>query len=177
MWINFGFEYSTSQRNGRNHPPCAALLRASIGLQPPAFYSTRSIRWLILYRETEIQSATMHPTEESFLPQFCVIEYNHQRQSREPSRSPSIILLVLKNENGNLDFLVHPQWRAMILPEDSEYFESLLADLPVRAKLHSEALFDQMCSLSVGPLQTKETGPRISRNPGLAKLISTFEPV
>jgi hypothetical protein len=105
------------------------------------------------------------------------MEYKPQRRSGDPPHAPFIFLLVLKDENGKLNFLAHPQWRTLVQPEDSEYVESLLADLPVRAKTHPDALFDQLCSLSVGPLETKQIGQSISEHPTLAKLISTFEPV
>jgi hypothetical protein len=119
----------------------------------------------------------MHRANESPLPQFCLLGYEPQRRSSGTSRAPFIILLVLKGKNGNLDFRVHPQWQALVHPEDSEYIDLLLADLPVRAQLNPDALFDQICSLSVGPIQTKETGPGNSDDPGLAELISMFEQV
>jgi hypothetical protein len=64
-----------------------------------------------------------------------------------------------------------------VQPEDSEYIESLLADFSVRAKQHPDALLNQLSSLSVGPLETRQTGRAISDYPNLAELVSAFEPV
>ncbi len=85
-----------------------------------------------------------------------------------------IILIVLENANGDLRFLVDPDWRALVQAEDREYFESLLADFPERAKEQPATLFKQLTSLEVGPLVTQEAGEQISDHPPLLKLSARF---
>ena len=123
------------------------------------------------------QGAQIQPRGGSSLYQYCLLEYNPQSQGGSLLRARFAFLLALKDERGNLDFRVHPQWRELIQPEDSEYIGSLLADLPIRAKSQPDNLLKQLCSLSVGPLQTKQTGQNIADHPAVAELISTFEPV
>jgi len=119
----------------------------------------------------------MQPNGGSRLYQYCLLEYNPQTQGGSLLRARFAFLLALKDERGNLDFRVHPQWSGLIRAEDSEYIESLLTDWPIRAKFQPDDLFKQLCSLSVGPLQTKQTGQNIADHPAVAELISTFEPV
>ena len=90
------------------------------------------------------------------------------------SRSASIILLVLREANGDLRFLVHPEWRAIVQAEDLADIESLLLDFSERAELHRDILFKQLSSLGVGPLVTHETGKSISDYPVLSDLFSSF---
>jgi hypothetical protein len=81
---------------------------------------------------------------------------------------------VLKGDGKSLIFLVKPDWRTIVHPEDLDYLESLLQDLPVRAALNAQALFKQLCSLGVGPLVAVEAGESISDHPAFAELRSTF---
>jgi hypothetical protein len=62
--------------------------------------------------------------------------------------------------------------RSIVQAEDLIYIDSLLQDFKVRAKLHPEALFKQICSLSVGPLVTQEIGLEITDH-ALFREIST----
>jgi predicted component of type VI protein secretion system len=69
---------------------------------------------------------------------------------------------VLRDQEGNLSFLVHPELRTIVQSEVLAYLESLLGDFLERAKLHPETLFKQLSSLGVEPLVTKEAGTSIS---------------
>jgi hypothetical protein len=84
---------------------------------------------------------------------------------------------VLKDARGNLHFLVNPDCRVIVKPEDVKYFDSLLEDFCERAISQPEALFKQLSSLNVGPLVAQETGLRISDFPHLLKLLSGFVPL
>lgn len=94
--------------------------------------------------------------------------------ARGLSRVSSVILLVLEDTKGRLRFLVHPDWRSVVQPEDSDYIDSLLDDFLERAKDHPAPLFTQLSSLGVGPLVTQQTGERISDYPHLLELCSRF---
>jgi hypothetical protein len=81
---------------------------------------------------------------------------------------------VVKDENGGLQFLVHPELRKHVQADDLAYIESLLRDFARRAKLHPDALFQQLCSLAVGPLIVQETGPHLGECPELLHLVADF---
>ena len=89
-------------------------------------------------------------------------------------RDTPTIAIVLEDARGALRFLVDPGWRAVILAEDVEYFESLLRDLPERAKEQPQTLFKQLSLLEIGPLVTQETGEQLSDHPVLFDLSSRF---
>ncbi len=85
-----------------------------------------------------------------------------------------MVLIVLEDARGGLRFLVDPGWRAVVRAEDVEYTESLLSDFLDRAKEQPATLLEQLSSLEVGPLVTKETGEKISDHPALLELSSRF---
>jgi hypothetical protein len=51
-----------------------------------------------------------------------------------------------------LEFHVSPNLKAIVEQPDLRFIEELLADLPVRAQADAENLYEQLRSLSVGPL-------------------------
>jgi hypothetical protein len=106
--------------------------------------------------------------------QFCGLEYRPHGRSGITSRAAQVVLIVLKDEEGNLSFFVDPELRTIVESEDLAYFESLLEDFREQAKLHPEELFKQLCSLGVGPLVTHKAGERISDHPHLQELHTRF---
>lgn len=90
------------------------------------------------------------------------------------SRVAPVILLVLRDEAGNLRFMAHPNWRAIVQAEDLEYIDTLLRDFLERANLHPDVLFKHISSLAVGPLVTQEVGVSISGNALLLEQCSHF---
>lgn len=101
------------------------------------------------------------------------MEYSGQRWEK----SATIILLVLEDAEGTLRFLVHPDWRSIVRPEDFQYIVSVLEDFLERAKEQPAELFAQLSSLGVGPLVTSVTGEQISEYPHLLELCSRFVPL
>jgi hypothetical protein len=83
-----------------------------------------------------------------------------------------VVLLVLRDEEGEISFLVHPEWRRIVGNRDVEYFESLFQDFLIRAKVQPELLFKHLCGLCVGPLVTKEVGQSFVDDPLLGELTS-----
>ena len=83
-------------------------------------------------------------------------------------------MLVLKDKEDSLRILIHPDFRTIVLPEDSTYLDSLLKDFLERAKLHPAALFKHLSSLGVGPLVTQEVGSYPSEDPSIRELSSRF---
>lgn len=87
-----------------------------------------------------------------------------------------MILLVVEDSDGDLQFLVHPNWRKIVQRDDLNYIESLLLDFPERARVHPRELMIQLSSLSVGPLVTLEAGQDFSDHPLLAEMCKDFLP-
>jgi len=83
-------------------------------------------------------------------------------------------LLVFEDAKGGLCFLVRPDWRSAVQPEDVNYITNLFRDFPERADEQAAALFEQLSSLAVGPLVTQQTGERISDYPPLLDQFSRF---
>jgi len=81
---------------------------------------------------------------------------------------------VLRDQEGNLSFLVHPELRTIVQKNDLEYIEALLQDFLERAQLHPEALFKQLSSLGVGPLVAREVELSFVDYPSLREISSGF---
>lgn len=154
--------------NGNTCRRLTALNAAFKGSQNP-FLCRTSLTHLSMPLNDD-QNQEMRETSYRSLPRFCALEYEAQGLSRVPF----IILLVLEDAQGSLRFLVRPDWRSVVQPEDSNYIESLLDDFLERAEEQPTPLFKQLCSLGVGPLVTKQTGEQISNYPHLLELRSRF---
>jgi hypothetical protein len=81
---------------------------------------------------------------------------------------------VLRDQEGQLSFLVHPELHAVVQDADLEYLERLTQDFRERAKLDPDALFKQLSYLNVGPLVTSYAGPTLSEYPNVYSLCSSF---
>ena len=81
---------------------------------------------------------------------FCTLEYRAQ----DSGRISPILLILLEDAKDSLRFLVHPDWRSMVQPEDVNHINGLLGDFLERAKEQTANLFKQLSSLGVGPLVT-----------------------
>jgi len=81
---------------------------------------------------------------------------------------------VIQDETGDLHFLVSPKLGQVVQGNDMAYIDSLLRDFIERAKLHPGDLFQQLCSLSVGPLVTLEVGSHLTNYPRLQELSLRF---
>ena len=81
---------------------------------------------------------------------------------------------MLRDAGGSLSFLVHPELQKVVREEDLSYIESLLGDFLERAKLHPADLFNQLSSLGVGPLVTKQVGWDPTESHSIQELSSVF---
>ena len=84
------------------------------------------------------------------------------------------ILLVFEDASSNLRFLVRQNWQSLVQLGDVNYINDLLGDFLERAKERPADLFEQLSSLSVGPLVTQQTGEQISDHPHLLESVSRF---
>lgn len=106
--------------------------------------------------------------------EFCVIEYYRSLDVPSPSDGVAI-LLVLKNREGRLAILMHPEVRNLVEGQDLEYVDSLMTDFMQRARSCPEELFEQLCELGgVGPLLTRDVGEDISDSPAVRSCCSKF---
>lgn len=105
---------------------------------------------------------------------FCALEYRATDRDESPSRDSTIILLVFKDVDDNLSFLVEPDWRSMVQQRDIDYLDSLFQDFIERASLEPNALFAQLSALAIGPLVARTVGLQIADYPSLVKLCSRF---
>lgn len=114
------------------------------------------------------------PQDENPLLQFCALEYRPRTSEIPAPQFTGVILLVLRDDNGSLRFLVHPELSTIILGADSDYLQSLFHDFIERAKENPDDLFKQLCSLGVGSLVAKIVGLSISDHPDLSELQTRF---
>lgn len=119
-------------------------------------------------------NALIPQEEESPQRQFCALEYRPQGAEIIEPPVASVILLVLRDGEGNLKLMVHPELRRIVLRADTALLETLIQDFIERAKLHPEQLFKHLSSLGVGPLVTKEVGSSLSDHPHLMELRTQF---
>ncbi len=97
-------------------------------------------------------------------------------QSDIPTDTEQIILIIIKDRNGKLHFSVSPTLNQIVTIHDMLYIKSLLRDFIQRAAIRPLDLFQQLCSLDVGPLVTKEVGSNLVDQPHLWELLSRFLP-
>ena len=83
-------------------------------------------------------------------------------------------MLVLKDEQKGLRFLVPPELRSIVQSDDLAYLDPLLEDLRARARQHPATLFRQLSSLGVGPLVAQEVGKQLADHPSLRELSAKF---
>lgn len=81
---------------------------------------------------------------------------------------------MLKDDQGNLRFLVSPDLNTIVQGEDWAYLDPLLLDLQNRAKLQPADLFKQLSSLGVGPLVAQAVGNELTADPKLRDLPKRF---
>ena len=102
-------------------------------------------------------NVTPHPEPDKISrPQFCALEYVPTAETGAKRTIKHVILLVVRQADGVLRFLAHPDLHQVVEVTRLTYVLSLLEDLLARAKSDSEQLFRQLCSLACGNLVTVE---------------------
>ncbi len=119
-------------------------------------------------------SQAKHKPDATHRYQFCSMEYRQQGWEGILSRFRTVVLIVLCDEEGKLRFFVHPNLRTVILEEDVDYIQSLLADFLDRATRDPVSLFKQLSSIGMGSLVTQDVGSDIASDPSLEELLSKF---
>jgi hypothetical protein len=116
----------------------------------------------------------MQPGQEN-QSRYCTLVYKLPELEFAAAQSPPIIALIILQNDSPPDILIDPNWRSFVRSEDLEYIESLFNDFVKRSKVDSEALFEQISNLSIGPLITQESGEgNLDQSPLVARLQSRF---
>lgn len=85
-------------------------------------------------------------------------------------------MLVIDGSKG-LRLLVAPDLASIVCEDDRNYIDELIADFVKRSAEVSNSLFQQLCSLSVGPLITHQLGLVDNDDWTLQKYFSDFIPL
>ncbi len=88
-----------------------------------------------------------------------------------------VLAIVLEEEQGRFQVLVHPQLPAVVDPGDLDLLGAIVEDLPVRVQQDPAKLLEHLSLLERGPLVTYEAGTDIGRYPLLLELCSSFVPL
>jgi hypothetical protein len=107
---------------------------------------------------------------------FCVLEYRPEPWTT-PAESAAPVFMLVLDGGKDLRLFLNPGWRDFVRAEDAEYIELFLSDVQMRARQLPQQLFDQLSSLSLGPLVTRTAGPDFSSLRGLDELYSGLEPL
>lgn len=107
------------------------------------------------------------------IPRYCVLEYVAPSRDASPGR----IVLIMTNGPGGFQILVTPRLHEIVEKPDLGYIESLFEDLLYRIDNGSDALFEQLASLSVGRLICSSVGTTQESVPELIAIARTFRPL
>lgn len=110
-------------------------------------------------------------------PNFCALAYNPESIASPLPTVENVILLVIRDAEYGLRFLLHPRLDKVVQAVDMPYIKSLLEDFIERVKLDAAALFEHLCSLSVGVLVAHTVGEQINEHPGIGALALQFVPI
>ncbi len=110
------------------------------------------------------------------LPQYCVLVYVGLEPAAKllGDEAPVVVALF---ERQSVSILVNPMWKAILPETEWAYFEELLLDWKEQVAARPWGLFQQLCSLSVGPLITARDGSDPASDPLLRLLIDGFQAV
>jgi hypothetical protein len=93
--------------------------------------------------------------------EYCTLAYCvPQECARASANDSNTMLLATLHDNGEMQILVHPDWRSFVQERDSDYLEELFESFIERVSEDPPVLFKQLASLSVGPIVTKSAGTK-----------------
>lgn len=128
-----------------------------------------------MQRESKEDAAKSDPSID-FEVGYCVLEYRPEPWTTPAESAAPAFMLVLEAGSA-LRFLLNPDWPGFVKAEDVEYVELFISDVRMRALQFPRQLFEQLSSLSLGPLVTRATGSDFSRLPAFDNLYSGLEPL
>jgi hypothetical protein len=110
-------------------------------------------------------------------PQYCALAYVAKLEPGVARTIKNVILVVVREADGALKFLAHPNLHEVVEVTHLTYVMSLLEELLVCAKRHAEQLFHQLCSLVAGPILPWKVGEKIDDDPEVRDLATQFVPL
>jgi hypothetical protein len=117
------------------------------------------------------------PSTENQPGQYCVLVYRASGSEFSPLGDEAPVLLAHLSPDSGLSLFVNSRWHDIVAHEHQEYFRSLLEDFALRAKSDRGRLFQQITSLEVGPIVTRDVGQWDTRDDSVNALYSAFEKV
>ena len=104
------------------------------------------------------------------MTRYCALAY-----SAHGVPSADIVFAILAElRSGAWKLLVRSGWPAIVLIDDQSYVREMLADMKSRVSEDVEELFQQLSSLSVGPIITYAVGQDAQSDPKLAVMVRDF---
>ncbi len=107
--------------------------------------------------------------------QFCILGYRSEQQKLAENETKLILVgrgfLDVEDDHFKLELFVDPGWPAFVSEDDRHYIEALFKDLAERAIQDAETLFEQLCSLEVGPLVARQVGRGTSETSSALSMI------
>jgi hypothetical protein len=100
--------------------------------------------------------------------------YTRPDARAQQSPDESFLFGLLRFNGGNLQLSVAPGWREDVAGEDREFITELLADWKLRLTSDPEELFEEILSVSLGPLTVQDAGADIESHEGLADAVGGF---
>jgi len=85
-------------------------------------------------------------------------------------------MVMLEDCDGCFEIFVSPNLKVLIRQDHLQYMNELLEDFNQRMRLDPVALFEQLCSLSVGLLVTQKVGTCSADEDYLDSICSGFVP-
>ncbi len=106
---------------------------------------------------------------------YCVLVYVTAGSDFSPPGAEVPILLAHMNSHRGLSLFFNPRWNEIVECGHQDYVHSLLDDLAVRAKSDPDAVFQQVTSLGVGPIVTRNVGQWDTRDHMVDALQADFK--
>jgi hypothetical protein len=88
-----------------------------------------------------------------------------------------VLLLVQHVDHDGLKLRIAPEWTTLVEDADRDYLTEVLTDWKKRATSDPQGLFNQIATLSVGPLVVRQVGSRLSESPYLLDLVKDFQEI
>jgi hypothetical protein len=82
---------------------------------------------------------------------ICTLVYRENENYGSERSSGTALLIAKWEQSGGLSIFANAAWRNFVLPKHQQYIEDLLGDFGERGS-EQEGLFQQLCSLHVGPI-------------------------
>ncbi len=91
--------------------------------------------------------------------QICTLVYHENEMQGSESGTGEVLIVAKWKQSEGLSLFTNPRWRDFVKSKHHGYLEDLLQDFRDRRQFEPAKLFEQLCSLRVGPLITRDVLP------------------